>query len=356
MTPLDIAQLRLYNQRIAGEKFKTPLEVVRHMGAMQAQDYLGAFWAVGLRMKKAEEKDIEKALDAGKIVRTWPMRGTLHFVAAEDARWMLQLMTPKVLVAYGQRHKRMGITPEMLEKSRTIVKNALKGGKALTRPELYALFEKNNIPTKEMRGLHILGRLAHDLLICFGPRKEKEQTFVLFDEWVPKSKPVSKEEALKRLAARYFTSHGPATIHDLMWWSGLPQKDLKIGIELAGATLRKEEVEGKTYWMAKHILKIKKNSDAHLLPPFDEYVVGYKDRSAVLEAAHAEHINPGLNGMLSSVIVIEGQIVGTWKRAFKKDEVTLSLKPFRGLSAQDKSKIVVAAEAYSKFLNKKLHL
>ncbi len=354
MTLEDIAKLRMWNQRISGPKFERPEEVVKYFGAIQAQDYLAALWAVGLRMKKAVEADIEKALADGSIIRMWPMRRTIHLVAAEDARWMHDLIVPRGINAMHSRGEKMyGLNSEVLERCRTVVRKALHGGKHLTRPALYALLEQEGIATKNSHGMHILVRLAHDGLICFGKREGKQATFTLVDEWIPKGKKFSREEALCELAVRYFTSHGPAQVPDLGWWSGLPMKDIRQGIELAGKRLRMEEVEGKKYYMTPKQPASKDVSGVYLLPAFDEFMVSYRDRSASLEAVHAEHINPGANGMLSPIVVVNGQIRGTWKRTIKKDTVSVSPKAFKKFTSDEKLGLPKAADAYGKFLKMK---
>lgn len=348
----DISKFRIHSQGIIGNKFKKPEEVVRHLGAVQAQDYLGALWAVGLRMWKVVESDIETALTEGRIIRTWPMRGTLHFVAPEDARWILDLLSPRVIRAASLRgEKGFGLNEKIIDQCKDLIRKSLAGGKQLSRPELYQVLERGGVSTQNSRGLHILGRLALDRLICFGPRNGKQKTLVLFDEWVPKSKKLSREESLAELVTRYFTGHGPAQIQDLGWWSGLSVKDIRLGIDMVGSRLRKETVDGKVYYMSPSLDKLSGEKRAYLLPPFDEYVVGYKDRDAVLEAVHAKHVNPGANGMLSAVVVIDGQVVGTWKRAFNKNSVNITCKPFIKFLNSDKKLIQEAEEVYKSFLN-----
>ncbi|HAU07771.1 MAG: hypothetical protein UW46_C0004G0065 [Candidatus Yanofskybacteria bacterium GW2011_GWF1_44_227] len=348
----DIAMLRMYNQRIVGDKFNRPEEVVRHLGAIQAQDYQSALWAIGLRMKKADKADVERALAEGKIVRTWPMRGTLHFVATEDAHWMMDLLVSKNIRAAALRgDKRFGLNDNVINQCKRVIQKALRGGKSLSRPELYQVLERQDIDTKNSRGLHILGRLALEKVICFGPRKDKQQVFVLFDEWISESKKLSRDESLAKLAIRYFTGHGPAQIKDLAWWSGLSIKDIGVGIELAGPELVKEVADGKTYWMAPKQSRVVKSNTAYLLPAFDEFLVAYRDRSASLEAIHAKHINPGANGMLSPVIVINGQVLGTWKRITKRGMIDIELKPFAQLATDQMKSIDKEKEAYLKFLN-----
>jgi hypothetical protein len=354
MTLKDIARLRMYNQGIEGKKFKKPEDVVRHMGAMQAQDYNAVLKAVAVRMEKPDIAAVEKAINDGRLVRSWPMRRTVHLMTREDARWMLDLMVVlalKPMIPRGE--KVLGITEPIIRKAAAIVTKALKGGKALPRSVLYELLDKNGIKTRvqpgdlsdrwavgTIIGMHILVRLAHEQLICFGPRQGKESTFVLLDEWIPRKQKFTRDEALRELVIRYYTSHGPAQIKDLGWWSGLTQKDIKKGIELAGKKLTSIEVEGKTYYMAPNPPKVKDSSTAHLLPAFDEFMIAYKDRDASLESAHAHHINPGANGVLAPIIVINGQIIGTWRQKGKE----ITTHRFAKLSPAEKKAIDQAIE------------
>lgn len=364
MTLKDIAKLRMCNQGIQGRKFKKPEDVVRHLGAMQAQDFNGALWAVALRMEKPDIAAVEKALAQGKIIRSWPARRTLHFVAGEDARWMLDLMLPIALKSMGPAGERAyGLTQEVMAQAEKIVRKVLKGGKALTRPELYEALDKGGVASRGTRtpqdkffsptgrGLHIMVRLAHEQLICFGPRQGKEKTFVLLDEWLSRKSKFNRDEALRDLVIRYFTSHGPAQIKDLNWWSGLSMKDIKRGIEFSGKKLTSIEVEGQTYYASPNMPKLKDSTEAHLLPPFDEFMVAYRDRDASLEKVHAHHINPGANGMFAPIIVINGQIVGTWRKKMVKKEIQITPHPFTKFSSAEKKAIDGAIKEASKYLS-----
>jgi hypothetical protein len=353
MTLKDIARFRLYNQQVSYKQFKTPEEVVSHLGAIQAQDYLGSLWAIGLRLPNATEKDIEKSLAERKIVRTWPMRGTLHYVAPEDIRWMLKLMTPKVIKGTNSRYKQLGLDDSIFAKSEEIFIKALKGGGQLTRPELYKKLTESKISTKDSRGLHILGNLAMKGIICFGPRKGKQQTFVLLDEWVSKNPELAKEKSLAEIAKRYFTSHGPATLQDFVWWTGLTVADAKTGVELNKTYLTREVIEGQTYIFAKNLSTPANNSkNAYLLPFFDEYLVAYKDRRAALDSAFTKQINAG-GGLLNPVIVIDGKVVGTWKRTLRKNSVEIGKYLLRALSKKEENLITDAEKLYTNFLGYK---
>ncbi|HEY0142866.1 MAG TPA: winged helix DNA-binding domain-containing protein [Thermoanaerobaculia bacterium] len=330
--------LRRLHSQLLDTPASRPHAVVSHLGAVQAQDYLGALWAVGARMKTAVEADVEMAIAERKIVRCWPMRGTLHFVAAEDARWMLELLAPRVLTRHRKRLENdFSIDRATLRRARTAVERALQGGHALTRPEIYALLEKAKISTENSRGLHILFALAHEFLICFGPRKGKQPTFVLLDEWLPPARPKAREEALGELAQRYLRGHGPATAADFAWWSGLTPKEAKEAIALAGPEPRYKEAKKKS---------------VHLLPPFDEYTVAYKDRSAVVDPAFAKKVNAG-GGMLNAIVVVDGVVVGTWKRTLRGDEgVDVKLSLFRELP--ELRGVTREAERYARFLGRSL--
>src|SRR5215475_14168138 len=348
---MDVARLRLHNQRIAGAAFETPGEVVAWLGAVQAQDYLGSLWAVGLRMRIAVEADIEQALANRMIIRTWPMRGTLHFVAAADARWMLELLTPRVVENNAQRLLRQfGLDEAAFARSKDLFARALQGGKQLTRNAMYEALEAGGVSTAGQRGLHILWRLAQDSLICFGAREGKQQTFALLDEWAPKAKRMGRDELLAELAKRYFTSHGPATLQDFSWWSGLTKVDAAAGLEMAKRSLTQETINGQTYWLASSTPATKDSSPAgHLLPAYDEYTVAYKDRSAALNPKYAKLPNYG-HGIFNPTIVVDGQIVGTWKRTLKKDTLAISPSPFTKLKRAETHAIAEAAKRYGKFL------
>lgn len=347
----DIARLRLINQRINGEKFETPAEVVKWMGAMQAQDYPGALWSVGLRTKDATMVDVEKAVSNKEIVRTWPMRGTLHFIPPDDIRWMLKLMTPRIITSAAARHRNLQLDDEIFARSRKILSKALEGGKILTRSEMCEVLERNGIATAGQRGIHIFWVLSQQGLLCYGPHSAKQPTFTLLDEWLPQTKELDREEALATLAKRYFISHGPATLQDFVWWTGLKISDAKIGMDLIKATLQKEIVEDKEYWMASNLPEINDISPtAYLLPGFDEYMLGYRDRSAALEAIHSQKIVPGNNGMFLATIVIDGQIVGTWKKRVRKDTLDITLHPFYSLTSKQMNTIEFAVKRYGTYM------
>jgi hypothetical protein len=294
-------------------------------------------WAIGLRTKGATEASVERALADRSIVRTWPLRGTLHFVAAEDVRWMLTHFAPRKIAQAAPRFRQLALDDRTVARSARLFVKALEGGGRLTRPDMYALLERAGIATANSRGLHILWRCAHDGLICFGPREGKQQTFVLLDEWVPRGRILSRDEALAELAQRYFTSHAPATLKDFTWWSGLSAADAR-----AAAATCSGQARGRAGGAAPRILSPR----AVLLPPYDEYTVAYVDRSAALDPAHRAVAR---NAIFSPTILLDGRIAGTWSRTETSKDVRVSTRPFRALRAREARALEDAVAQYRTF-------
>jgi hypothetical protein len=352
MKPEEHARVsRLLNQRIEGEKCEKPEEVVKWMGALQAQDYQQSLWAIGLRMQAATVADIEQAIVDRKIVRTWPMRGTLHFVPSEDIRWMLSLSASRMLAQERRRREQLELDDAIMERCQERFSGALQGNRRLSRPKMMQLLEDAKISTAHQRGYHILWYLSVTGLLCLGPMQDKQQTFVLLDEWVPRAQSLSREESLASLARRYFASHGPATMSDFAWWAGLTRADARLGLEGAQGDLMTDQRNGQAYWMTKGAEGqcADDPSKVHLLPGFDEHLLGYKDRSAVLAAEHAQMVVPGNNGMFLPTLVVAGQVVGTWKRRLTKKALEITLHPFIPLEVSQES-LLEAAQRYSHFL------
>ncbi|HEX5478200.1 MAG TPA: winged helix DNA-binding domain-containing protein [Dehalococcoidia bacterium] len=348
---MKITDRRLLTQQIAHHNFNTPAEVVSWLGAVQAQDYPGGKWAIGLRLPEVTEADVERAIGERTIVRTWPMRGTLHFVAAEDVRWLLALLASRTIAGAGLRHRQLEMDEAVLRRARTVVTKALTGGRALTRDALYRKLDGAGISTAAhgvlgRRGFHILWRLAHDGIICFGAREGKQQTFVLLDEWLPPVAPLPRDEALAKLALRYFTGHGPATVQDFAWWSGLSAPDARAALAMVTSQLAHEDIAGATYWYRDGEAPRKLPAGAHLLPPFDEYLVGYRDRSAAVDPARFE----AMPTLLSPTIVIGGRVVGTWRRRLERGSVRVTCEPARELTAPERRAVDAATRRYTAFL------
>ncbi|NIJ55901.1 winged helix DNA-binding domain-containing protein [Dyadobacter arcticus] len=354
MTIRDILHLRLHNQLISNYPWKSPEEVVRWLGAMQAQDYPGAKWSIALRVPDLKDAYIDKALAARTIIRTWPMRGTLHFVAAEDARWMLKLLTPRIISGSAGRYRQLNLDDKVFNKSTELLLKAMEGGKQLMRSELFGLLEDNGIATADQRGMHIINTLAQNQILCHGIHNDKQPTYVLFDEWVTQSNEFETVDALGELALRYFLSHGPATIHDFVWWTGLRISDARSGLNMVSSQLEAGEVDGKTYWYAPGLPDMSNSNSVFLLPGFDEYMLGYTDRVLMLEKQHSAKIVPGNNGVFMPTIIVNGKVEGTWKRVLKKDSVSIEMLPFGKISQLKKKKIEQEAKKYGKYLDRKI--
>lgn len=346
---MNIGRTRLANQHVTRPTFSDPADVVRWLGAVQAQDYLGGLWAVGLRTKGATEAAVEEAIAQRTIVRTWPMRGTLHFVAAEDVRWILPVLTPRVVAGAQSRFRQLGMDDATFTRSARVAEKALAGGNIVRRDRLYEIWNTAGIATHDARGLHLLGVLSQQGLLCFGPREGKQQTFTLLEEWLPSSRTLARADALGELARRYFRSHGPATVHDFAWWSGLTVTDARAGLECVRSELESEDVDGRTFWFADSPAVRGGAGTAYLLPPWDEFTVAYRDRTDILDPKHAKRVNNG-GGVLSPVIVLRGVVVGTWQRTIKKDTVTVKPALFRALDRVGREAIAKAVDRYARFL------
>jgi len=344
-----IATLRLAAQRIVASDLASPADVVRFMLALQGQDLAGAKWAIGVRAPTATVTAVDAALEAGAIVRSWPMRGTLHLVAAEDLHWLLALGTPGVLAASAKRRAALGLDDKTLGKARTVAERALAGGARLARDELIERWNRAKLGLEPHRAYHTLFYLAQTGTLCQGPVRDGDACYVLVDEWIRRRRTFDRDEALGELARRYFASHGPATLADLSRWVKLPQRDLEIGLAVARPALAELELGRTTYYLAPDAADRVPATVARsvvLLPGFDELVLGYADRTATLAAAHEARIVPGGNGVFLATIVAGGRVVGTWKRAARAKEVVVEARPFAKLPPG----LAAAGAAYGRFL------
>lgn len=346
----DIAPLRLASQQITASHSQSATGVVRALGAVQAQDYASAQWAIGARLPGSTQADVARAIAERRLVRTWAMRGTIHFLAAEDVRWMLPLLAPRVLSGAAGRARQLGLDEATYIRSRKLLEKALQGGKQMQRDELYAVLERGKISTEGQRGYHILWRLGLESIVCFGLHEGKQPTFALLDAWVPPSRQLERDDALAELALRYFNSRGPATVQDFATWAKLSLTEARAGLESVAPELQRYTQSGETYWMSKTLAASADAQTAFLLPAFDEYLLGYKDRSAVLAAEHAGKVVPGGNGMFLPMMVLNGNVVGTWKRSLKKKSVRIDYAPFAKLKRADLAAFDVAAQRYGAYL------
>jgi hypothetical protein len=355
MTAADILKLRFVNQQLAGTKFTKPQELVSWMGAIQAQDYSMAKWAIGLRLPGSDDTIVEKAFNEGKILRTHVLRPTWHFVTPQDIRWMLGLTAPRILSSLVHNDRHLSLDKKILKKTNDVLAKALEGGKHLTRDEVRSVLQKAKIDTSELRFIHLLEHAELDRVICSGAKVGKQFTYALFDERVSPGS-MDGEEALAELAKRFFTSRGPATIYDFAWWSGLAVADAKKGIEMVKRKFRREVIDGKEYFFripgsfANEMIRT-----AFLLPNYDEYVISYKDRTEAIDKKYLAVILKERNAVFTNAILINGKIEGIWKRDIKNNSVVVTTRLFSALGKAKQKLIAGAANHYSKFLGTSLH-
>ena len=350
MADFEIIRRRLSNQRIADPNFTKPQDVVTWLGAVQAQDYAAAKWAVGLRMKEATDALLDEALADGSILRSHLLRPTWHFASPQDFRWMLELNAPRLRAGLASIDRQLELDKDTLKRSKATLMKALKGGKQLTRDELEVALRRNGIHTDGLRSTHLMFHAELDGIICSGGRRGKQFTYALLDERVPHTPTPKRDEALAELARRYFISRGPATVQDFEWWSGLTLTDARKGLDSVKSKLVNEVVGGQNFWFADSLPAKLPSPAAHLLPNYDEYTVAYADRSAIFETAHTNKLDSRGNILFQHAVVLDGRAVGTWRRTIKKKEVVLELTLFRKLTKTEERAVAVEAERYGNFL------
>ncbi len=345
-----ITALRLAALGIADPIAPAPDAVVRNALATQAQDFLGTLWSVGLRTPSATSADVESAHAEGRFVRSWPMRGTLHFVIGEDLSWMLGLTAARMLQSAAGRRRQLGLDDAIFARAESVARERLGGGASLKRADLLAAFRDAGIETDGQRGVHILGQLAQLGILVLSDR----DSWSLLAEWVPRPRLLERDAALEEFAFRYFTSHGPATVRDFSWWSSLTLADARAGLALTRERLDELELDGATYYLRPGLEPATRA--VHLLPGFDEYLLGYADRSAPLAGEHSDIIVPGGNGLFLPTVVVDGEVVGSWKRVVAKNRVRVTLAPFRPLAATAQRALHKRLTRYGEFIGAEVEL
>jgi hypothetical protein len=335
--PRRVALLRMAAQRLLGERFATASDAVDWLTCVQAQDFGGAMTSVALRVRDGSRHTVEAALDSGAVVRSWPMRGTLHLVPALELRWLLHLGAPRIVAGTAKRRRDLGICDADIDIVRASTQEALSGGVALERAELLSRWNASGQPTSGQRGSHLVSYLSMTGVICHGPVRDGRQCIVLVDEWVPAARrlghDLDREQALGEWALRYFRSHGPATVKDFAWWTKLLAADIKTAVALARPGLESLHVDGDEHLMDpatpdRLAAAGRESGRVTLLPGFDEFVLGYADRSAALAAEFAARVCPGGNGMFLGTVVDGGRIVGTWRRTGSQRRRRIEATPF----------------------------
>lgn len=349
-----LASRRLHAQRLTGEHFKSPLDAVRWFGAVQSQDYGGAKWALGQRTFGTTDAELDRLFDEGSILRTHVMRPTWHFVLPEDIRWLVDLTGSRIRIGLAGRHRELGIDEKVVARARAAFIRALSGGRDLTRAELGDALRAARVSPEGQRLPHLITLAELDGLIVSGPRRGKEFTYALLEERVCKVRVLERAEALAELTRRYFVSHGPAQLQDFVWWSGLTMADARSGIARAGRALEREAIDGRDYWFGAGARTAPVGSaTAHLLPNYDEYTVGYRDRAAIMHPNVP--FEPSLfsfGSILSNVLTIDGRVRGAWRRASARGGVRVELRVLEPLRPHAVAAVEKAVRLMGRFLQR----
>jgi hypothetical protein len=352
MTPLDICSQRLVNQHLTRQSLEKASDIVGLLGAVQAQDYSGAKWALAQRTRGATDSVVEKEINEGAILRTHVLRPTWHFVAPADIRWMLALTGLRVKAVLAYYDRELGIDDAVLRRSRTVFTKALLDGTQLTRSELAQALTRARIRADGTQRLARLVMHAElDGLICSGARRGKQFTYALLEDRVPKAKELERDAALSELATRYFTTRGPATVRDFAWWSGLSITDAKRGVQAAEAGFEHVVIAGRQYWFPHAGRSTKRKSlVARLLPAYDEYFIGLKDRTAMQAKLKSSGVEPKVDFIFSRALTVDGQIVGGWQHTFKGKSVLVELKPHTRLGEEEHRAVAREVDRFAAFL------
>ncbi len=353
----DVLGRRLRNQKLTSSDRPTPAELVTWLCAVQAQDYPGAKWALGLRAKGLGDADIEQAFNDGAILRTHVLRPTWHFVSPADIRWMLAFSAPRVHALNAYYYRQAGLDDRTFKRSCAMIQRSLAGGKHLTRVELAERLRRAKVAADGLKLGYLMMHAELEGVICSGPRRDKQFTYALLDERVPRTKAIGRDEALARLTTRYFTSHGPATLRDFVWWSGLTVRDAKLGIEMAKGALAEETIDGRLHWSAssKPAPAARRASPVYLLPNYDEYLIAYKDRPAA-DSSRAANMEARSNGAFPHHLIIDGRLSGSWRRTVKANSVVIEVAPYKPLSKAHARAVTGEADCYGEFLNMPVEL
>ena len=349
-SPAAITTRRLAAQQISMHEQDSPAELVRSLGAVQAQDLAGAKWALGLRLPGADEGTIDRALARGDILRTHAMRMTWQFVHPADVRGLVALFSPRLTRRFRRRHGELGLAAATFRRSRRVLERELAGGAHLTRDEIAAALRAAHIRTSEQRLSHLLGFAELEGLLVSGAPRGRKQTFALLDSRVPAPRrPPDPLATVAGLVLRYFRTRGPATLDDFSWWSGLTLAETRPAIEKLGTRLAPEKHADRTLWRVTDAPPVAPPAPAAvLLPPFDEFLVAYRNRGDALASEDASRVNTG-GGMLNPCVLLRGRIAGTWRRQLGRRGAAIEVWPFRAFTVGEERAIRSAAKAWAAF-------
>ena len=351
-TSSAIVRRRLRTQRLTGAGFARPEDVVGWLGAVQAQDYAPAKWAVGMRLRRPRDELVEAAFDAGRILRTHVLRPTWHFVLPEDIRWLLTATAPRVKARDARRYAQLGLDGSTLRRSAKALAAALRGGNQLTRAEAAAVLTAAGIGVDGQRLPYLLMHAELDALICSGPRRGKQHTYVLLEERAPDARDLPRDEALAELARRYFTSHGPAPAKDFATWASLTLAEVRAAVEAAGPALRSEELGGLVFWSgagAAQQAPALRSPVVRLVQGYDEYIMGYTETKRVI-APPGRAWSAADRPVANLVILLDGRVAGFWRRSIRRDEVVVEVALLEPLDDAQTAALEAEATRYGEFL------
>jgi hypothetical protein len=324
------------------------------MGAVQAQDYPAAKWALGLRIPTLTDEDVERAFSEGHILRTHVLRPTWHFVTPADIRWMLELTGPRVRRMNASYYRKLGLDDRLVARARRVIERVLRGARQLTRAQIGTALRAAGIPIDRPALAHVMMDAELTGVVCSGAREGKQFTYALLEERAPRAKALAKDEALAELTRRYFTSHGPATIRDYAWWSGLTVDDARRGIEALGSGLQRSALGDGGYWTAPVQAPTPVARDAHLLPNYDEYLIAYRDRGTVVGPPRGPSTNPRESDVFAHSVIVDGRLAGSWTRTHGRDGARVDVVSYRRLTPPDRRAIAAAAERYGRFMQQQV--
>ncbi len=356
MTNVAIAHARLRSSRLVPDPslppLTAPVDVVRWFGAVQSQDVPGAFWAVGQRLPVGTTADdVGAAFDRGEIVRTHALRPTWHFLAPDELRWIEALTGERVHRLNGTLQRRLGVTDDDFDRATATVREAMAGGRALTRDELRDRFAAAGFDVSDNLMTILLGMHAElEAVICNGPRRGRQIPFMLVDDRIPPSAPRRREDALRDLTIRYFASHGPALVKDMAWWSGLTMTDVRHGIELAGSGLRRRTIGELEYVATPDGFDGAPLPSPHvqLLSNYDEYLGSYADYSPIYDASLPKARNVA-DVLGAHIVVRDGLVVGGWRRAIGPRQVTVTVTLLADLTRDECDALATRADEFGRF-------
>lgn len=349
----DIARRRLHNLGLSGASLAAPDAAVLWLGAVQSQDYGPAKWSIGERTSGVGDAAIDETFAAGTILRTHVLRPTWHFVTPADIRWLLELTGPRVHIQNAYQYRQLGLDGGVRDTCSRLLVDALQGENHLTRGELGAMFRAAGIATEGFRLAYILMSAELDAVICSGPPRGRQHTYALLDERVPDVSGPRADGALEALVLRYFTSHGPATVKDLRWWSSVTISDINRGLEMAASRLERTDVDGTTYWSAPQSSPPDVASPTvHLLQGYDEYLVGYSESKYLCDLAGVRLSLPPDTSVPNGVAFLDTQLAGHWKRTLRRRSVTFEVALYEAFDKAQMDALRAAADAQATFLGR----